>query len=379
MSIVIPESELPQELTAGQAVEAAYASTLATTASDLLRGLPVLVECDKDLIPFLFINLRSRLKKEDLRCLLLDGRQQEPADGMPPQGVIGTMISQLRDAVRGAIDQRVVVLPHLDLLATSVGGLTAEAKEVVALLYENPELVWLGFKDPSFPLPRVIENLFPHRYSILGIARDRLPSLITQKESRKFGREFRPWTLYKYVSGMNAARLRKLLSTLEGEDYPHDPSRAYTQIRQATSGGKLELPQVDLHQDIGGYTKVKQRLSAEILDVLAKKDQCTSATEIARLEDLIPRGMIFWGRLVPAKRCLPRRWLPRSVRRSRLFPVRNSKAAGSVRAKKTCGRFFTAPANRLPPSSSLTNSIPLQPRAVRSPARASNIQWSTSC
>ncbi|MDB4614093.1 AAA family ATPase [bacterium] len=296
MSITIPESDLPQELNTSQAVEYAYASTLSATASDLLRGLPVLIECDKDVVPFLFINLRNRLKAQNMRCVLLDGRPQEPQeDGMPCAGIITTMINQLRDAVRGAVEKRVVVLPHLDLLATSQGGLTSEAKEVVALLYENPELVWLGFKDPSFPLPRVIENLFPHRHSILGIGRDRLAGLVTQKEARKFGKEFKPWALYKFVSGMNAARLRKLLSTLEGEDYPQEPSRAYAQIRQATSGGKLEIPNVDLEADIGGYSRVKKRLKSEILDVLVKKDACTTVEDAARMEELIPRGMIFWG------------------------------------------------------------------------------------
>ena len=296
-SVIIPESQLPQELTATQAVESAYAATLTETASDLQRGLPVLLECDKDMFPYLYINLRGRLKQNDLRCLLLDGRvpEQAASNGMPPPGIIATMVNQLRDAVRGAIEQRVVVLPHLDLLATTQGGLTGEAREVVALLYENPELVWLGFKDPSFPLPRVIENLFPKRHSLLGIPRDRLPQLITQQESRKFGKEFNPWALYKYVSGMNAARLRKLLSTLECEDYPQNPQRAYNQIRAATTGGKLEVPSVDLEKDIGGYDKVKRRLRAEILDVLVRKDACTSQEDIARLEELIPRGMIFWG------------------------------------------------------------------------------------
>lgn len=294
MSVTVPENQLPQELSVEAAVEAAYASTMAETASDLLRGLPVLIECDKDLMPFLFMNVRNRLRQHELRCLFLDGRAAPEAQQMP-QGIIATMIGQLRDAVRGAVEQRVVVLPHLDLLATSQGGLTSEAKEVVALLYENPELVWLGFKDPSFPLPNVIENLFPHRYSLLGIARDRLPQLVTQKEARKFGREFNPWALYKYVSGMNAARLRKLLSTLEGEDYPENPSRAFAQIRQATSGGKLEVPNIDLETQLGGYDKVKKRLRSEILDVLSRKDQCTNPDEIARLEGLIPRGMIFWG------------------------------------------------------------------------------------
>lgn len=295
MSILISEKELPQELTPQQAVESAYAEVLASTADDLIKGLPVLIECDKDLAPFLFMNLRGRLRQENLRCLYLDGRPapDQPAD--PTQGLLGTMIGQLRDAVRGAVDRRVVVLPHLDLLTTSQGGLTAEAREVIPLLYENPELVWLGFKDPSFPLPEVIENLFPHRHSVLGIPRPRLRHLITQKEARKFGKQFNPWNLYKYVSGMNAVRLRKLLSTLTGEDYPSDPKPAYAQIRQATASGNLEIPSVDLKQDIGGYERVKKRLSSEILDVLARKDQHTDAEEIRRMEELIPRGMIFWG------------------------------------------------------------------------------------
>ncbi len=296
MSVIIPESELPKELTPEQSVEAAYAETLSDVASDLIRGLPALVECDKDLAPYVFMNVRARLRQEDLRCLYLDGRP--PADQPPDPmqgGLLGTMIGQLRDAVRGAVERRVVVLPHLDLLTTSQGGLTAEAREVIPLLYENPELVWLGFKDPSFPLPEVIENLFPHRYSLLGIPRPRLKQLVTQKEARKFGKEFNPWSLYKYVSGMNAVRLRKLLSTLEGEDYPSDPRRAYAQIRQATSGGTLEVPRVDLQNDIGGYSKVKKRLSSEILEVLSTKESRTDPEEIKRLEELIPRGMVFWG------------------------------------------------------------------------------------
>src|SRR5437764_755301 len=295
MSIAITEKDLPASLTPEQAVEQAYAQELADIASKLVRGLPVLVECDKELAPYLFMNLRGRLREAKLQSIYLDGRQREQQQGAMPVGLIGTMIAQLRDAVRGAVERRVVVLPHLDLLTTSQGGLTGEAREVIPLLYENPELVWLGFKDPSFPLPKVIENLFPHWISILGTSRNRLRHLITQKESRKFGKTFSPWQLYKYVSGVNAVRLRKLLSTLEGEDYPADPRRAYTQVRQATLSGTMEIPSVDLDKDIGGYTKVKTKLKAEILDTLQKRDRATDAEEITRLEELIPRGMIFWG------------------------------------------------------------------------------------
>ena len=296
MSLVVAETSLPASLTPQEAVEAAYAHEMAEVAGSIGRGLPSLIECDKELAPYLFVNLRARLRDRNLRCVYLDGRPREgDAAGPAPVGLIGTMISQLREAVRGSVERRVVVLPHLDLLTTSSGGLTSEAREVIPLLYENPELVWLGFKDPSFPLPKVIENLFPHRVSILGTSRNRLPTLVTQKEARKFGRQFNPWQLYKFVSGVNAVRLRKLLTTLEGEDYPADPKNAYRHLRQATLTGTLEVPDVNLERDIGGYKKTKDRLRHEVLDVLRKRDNASSPEDVARLEELIPRGMIFWG------------------------------------------------------------------------------------
>jgi len=297
MALTIAEQDLPSSLTAAEAVEAAYAAELTEAASYLVRGMPCLIECDKELAPFLFIQLRSRLREQQLKCIYLDGRPRDTEAGAAPSpmGLIGTMVSQLRDAVRGAVERRVVVLPHLDLLTTSQGGLTSEAREVIPLLYENPELVWLGFKDPSFSVPKVIENLFPHRLSILGISRNRLPKLITQRESRKFGRPFNPWQLYKYVSGVHAVRLRKLLSTLEGEDYPADTKPVYRRLRQATLTGTLEVPDIDLERDLGGYATVKKRLREEVLDVLSRRDQASTPEAAQRLEELIPRGMIFWG------------------------------------------------------------------------------------
>lgn len=298
MSVLIKETDLPQELTVEECVEAAYTSELAEAASKLQRALPTLIECDKELGPYIYVNIRNRLRNANIRCLYLDGRpreQDQQQQGAMPQGMIGTMISQLREAVRGSVERRVVVLPHLDLLTTSQGGLTAEAREVIPLMYENPELIWLGLKDPSFPLPKVIENLFPHHMSLLGIGRTRLRHLIARRESRKFGRDFNPWGLYKYVSGMNAVRLRKLLSTLEGEDYPANPQKAYLQLRQATLGGTMEVPTISLDNDIGGYVKVKEQLRNEVLNLLARKDTLTSEEQIKGIEELLPKGMIFWG------------------------------------------------------------------------------------
>ena len=296
MSRVVPEHELPTELTAFAAVEAAYPDELARAHESLSRKLPVLVECDKELVPYFFKCLRDRMRPEGAKLVYLDGRPPPDMQGPPPPGgVMGMMLSQLRDAVRGAVDQRIVVLPHLDLLATTSGGLTSEAREAVALLYENPNVVCLGFRDPSFALPEVLISLFPRRVAMIGIPRDRLRFLVTQRESRKLGRGLDPYALYKYVSGVNAVRLRRLLSALGGEDHPASPQRALSELRGATLAGELSVPDIDLEKDIGGYSKVKRRLRQEILDVLALKEGVADAERIARIEKLVPRGMIFWG------------------------------------------------------------------------------------
>ena len=67
-SILISEKDLPQSLTPDQAVEAAYAAELAEVASKLQRGLPCLIECDKDMSPFVSRNVRTRLKIANIQC-----------------------------------------------------------------------------------------------------------------------------------------------------------------------------------------------------------------------------------------------------------------------------------------------------------------------
>jgi cell division protease FtsH len=292
----VPETELPLDISPGAAVEAAYTAELTRAEEALLARLPVLIECDKELVPYFYAAIRNRLKKRDLRCVYLDGRP--PPDAPPdaiPAGVISTMIAQLRDAVRGPVGERVVVLPHLDLLTTGSGGLTAEAREVIPLLYENPQVLWLGFRDPSFALPKVIHDLFPHHESILGVDRERLRHLVTQKEARKLGRGFDPYELYKYVSGVNAVRLRRLLPAISGLDYPDDAKPAFTQLRRATLNAAFEMPDIDLDDDVGGYSKVKTRLRNEILDILQAKSKLDNPEAIKNIEALVPRGMIFWG------------------------------------------------------------------------------------
>ena len=46
-----------------------------------------------------------------------------------------------------------------------------------------------------------------------------------------------------------------MLSTLQGEDYPSDPKPAFAQLRANTLVGALQVPEVDLTRDVGGYAK----------------------------------------------------------------------------------------------------------------------------
>lgn len=294
MKRIISENELPVDLGIPESVEAAYPLELAQTCDALNRGLPTLIECDKDVTPWFYRSVRNRLKTNDLRCVYIDGRPDPNYEGLP-RSVIETMINQLREVVRGPVGARVVVLPHLDLLCTSPNVLTSEVKEVITLLYENSSILWLGFKDPSVSLPKVISRLFPHQENIIGISRERLHLLITQKESRKFGKGFDPYSLYGHVSGVNAVRLRKVLSSLTGEDYPSNNKNAFSQLRSATLGPTLTIPNIDLKKDIGGYNKVKKRLEDEILTILSYKDTINDSDVIQNIENLIPRGIIFSG------------------------------------------------------------------------------------
>lgn len=291
----LSDSDLPKELTPARAVEGAYPRELADLADHLRRGNSCLVECDKDLAPFVFLCVRDRLRAAGLACNLIDGRPV--AETRPPSaslGLAGAMMTQLREAVRGATEQRVLVLPHLDVLTDRAITAAADSREVVPLLHENPNIVCLGFRDPGQPLPRAVEALFPQRVPMLGVRRDRMPHVVTGPEGRKFGKPINLARVHARVSGLNAARLRRVLACLDGEDHPADPARAMEQLRHATLTGGLAVPATGL-TDIGGYAAVKARLDEDVFAVLRARERAGDEAELARMDELLPRGVLFSG------------------------------------------------------------------------------------
>ena len=143
----------------------AFAQTLADVALDLRRGNNCLITADKAWTQPFYLDLRQRLRHFELRCEYIDGRP--PGEGGSQDiGVMLTAITHLRLAVRASVEGVVIVLPHLDVMTTSDGGWTNISREMVPLLYESPEAVLLGFRDPSMPLLPVVTKLFGSRYDV---------------------------------------------------------------------------------------------------------------------------------------------------------------------------------------------------------------------
>lgn len=301
MAAGIPIGELPEELDVSAAVEAAYGSELDWAVERLRRGASVMLECDKQLVQHLYVAIRGRFRAVDgaaKRTLrLIDGRR---LDG--PGGLIQKTVTDLSQAVQESDSSTILVLPHLDLLTTTTrSGLTMEAREAVVWFYDNPEVTFLGFKDMDFELPEVIEDLFPARRSLLGCPRAKLPRLVLQREARKLAVDvFNPFSLYKYVSGLNPLKLRKVMEQFH-DHRDFDPANPQTadaiqrEIRRMTVVGNMELPRVDLEKDVGGYGEVKTRLKKEILELVSRRDTLPDLESVRAMEEIIPKGIIFSG------------------------------------------------------------------------------------
>jgi cell division protease FtsH len=316
MPIDFPIAQLPSDISLEDAVEAVYGDDLDWLSSKLRRGVSCLVECDKQLVTYLYAALRNRLRDTSggarpLRCRFVSGqpgRGEAPQQGQAPQpqqmnaSLIQLMVREIMEMVRSAEPGTVIIVPHLDLLTTTTrSGLSMEAKEVIALCYENPEVLLLGFKDPEFELPKTVESVFAAKRNIVGIPRDRLTRVILQREARKFGVDsFDPFSLYKYTSGLNVIRLRQILAQFSDRlDFdprtPETRDQIFREIRDLTRGAELDIPKIDLRKDVGGYEGVKDRIEKDILSLLRARDALNSVEDVKRMEELIPRGMIFEG------------------------------------------------------------------------------------
>ncbi|HMM60916.1 MAG TPA: ATP-binding protein, partial [Candidatus Rifleibacterium sp.] len=193
-------------------------------------------------------------------------------------------------------------LPYLDIITSMLpGGLTMEAREIMTTIHENPMLNLVAFEDPDFTLPELIAQAFPARCEMLGIARNRISSLITEIEARKFAVDkINLMGIFKFVSGLNPVRFREVMGIFSRKaDY--DPTvkdmlpNYMRELRDYTACGGVSLSEIELNRDIAGYDKVKTQIRENVLNLLQATAAMTDENAIRKIESIIPRGLIFHG------------------------------------------------------------------------------------
>jgi hypothetical protein len=143
-----------------------FPDMLADLYHDLCRGANCLVLCDKGWCLPIYAALRERLKARNLRIDYLDGRPPPGTDPKQDVGVMALAVAQTRIALRSDLSANVLALPHLDLMAGEPCGWTPTARELVALLYENPTVQWLGFCDPCMRPLEIVRKAFTRTYEV---------------------------------------------------------------------------------------------------------------------------------------------------------------------------------------------------------------------
>ena len=73
-------------------------------------------------------------------------------------------MSEIRETFPMQSGEQILVIPHLDILTTTTrSSLNDISRELIAMMYDNPLLRILAFKDPSLGLIQPIESL-PVKY-----------------------------------------------------------------------------------------------------------------------------------------------------------------------------------------------------------------------
>lgn len=296
-------TELPRKLSPFDAVEQCYQEQLRFVCARLKEEVSVLIRCEKQVIPYLQSILKRRLASEGKSITIIDGRENREASVASNSGTrLSRMVSQLRDLVNNTEENKVFFLPYLDIITSTMpGGLTMEAREIMTTIHENPALSMVAFEDPDFTLPELIAQAFPARCEMLGIARNRISSLVTEIEARKFAvGTINLMGIFKYVSGLNPVRFREIMGIFARKtDY--DPSirdmhgNYMRELRDYTVCGGVSLSDVELDRDIAGYDKVKKQIRENVLNLLQSTAAMNDENEIRKIESIIPRGLIFHG------------------------------------------------------------------------------------
>jgi transitional endoplasmic reticulum ATPase len=295
--IVAADDDYPTELSERRAVVLAHDGAITRAASYVDSGLSVLVRCDKLLVEHLAKEIAGRA-----------GRRAKFVEVSGGSGVASRrieLLAALQQIVRDAHDDDVVVIPHLDLLASDTQfSLSGEARELIDVLYQRSGCILLAFTDVSLAIPDVLASRFAAQVDIDVLPREvvsasgrRIPvgqALVLRAEAELFA-GFDPVALYKHIAGLNAIRLRNALHFAYHHHHSATTSPAFSDLLdelrtfKAKNSRSFDVPNVDFTQ-IGGYQSVKDELQRALKIV-------GGAAELPEhlRPDLVPRGFILYG------------------------------------------------------------------------------------
>lgn len=301
----------PENLGERAAVLIAHQEAIERAGAYLKYGLSVLIQCEKLLVEHLIDEIVNQSGRT--RTVVRAEAEAEAPAGLPPAGRRSSVLAALEREVNDTDEDRIVVVPHLDLLAGgNNAAISSEARELTDVLYDRSERVLLAFTDPSLVLPEVLANRFAVR-----LAMDVLPrevraaggrwvpvgqALVRREEADLFW-GFDAVALYKNIAGMNAVRLRHAMrfAFYEHHDYERRgrPVPTFPDLLQelavfkAHTSKSFEVPNVSFGK-IGGYQSVKAELYRALKILSGAAASLSDVPEQVR-QDLIPRGFIFHG------------------------------------------------------------------------------------
>ena len=100
--------QLPLELNERSALEVAYSRDLYWIGKAQTQA-SVLIECEKQLIPFVFMTLRGQMRDAGIQLEYLDGRKIPGSEGEnPAPSILRAMLAQVTHWVRNASEQILV-------------------------------------------------------------------------------------------------------------------------------------------------------------------------------------------------------------------------------------------------------------------------------
>jgi cell division protease FtsH len=256
-----------------RAVELAHKAEIGQIVSHLNRRQSVLVVGCKALAPYVRGCLEEQLGVApwEVTCNV----PPDPRAGnRPPMSVPAYLTQELATQLseaQTATPPPVVMLRHLDLMTwTAVDQPRHELNDVVYWLTELADVVKLAFWDPAYPLPKIIEDLFPNRVSLQIFSREVLWQLVAPEEARKMSPSPNHFTLasqlalYQYLSGTHVVDVRRILRSLPEQNLPDcrnasDVERVFQRIRERTSSSAAQS--IGEHNQPAGYEQRCRRFA----------------------------------------------------------------------------------------------------------------------